>query len=367
MSIQEQNKNIIQIWVIIALVIVVGVMGYLLWKDSSNETKTNETVVNWEYEKLTLTIIDDKRCWAECPTDDLIMQLKTLNSISSAEIVRKDFSDEWVAEYLKENEIDALPLLVFSTNNFDTTKDQIQYEDNWEMVPSLNKFLQKLPKWDFYLDVRSVFNPFLDRSERWFLQGDNEKIQAVIDGSYINGNKDAKITWIEYSDLECPFCAKLHKNGTVEELIEKYGDDLKIAFNHFPLGFHENAQTWAEILECLGEQKWSEAFYELLYKSFGAAEILSTWNIDTSKSSSKDFLIEQAVALWANEADLNTCLDEWKYTKKVTDMQNAWAELFGISWTPWNILINNQTGEYEIISWAYPTESFVEIIDRLMK
>jgi len=69
-----------------------------------------------------------------------------------------------------------------------------------------------------------------------------EKIQEVKAESYINGNKDAKITWLEYSDLECPYCAKLHNSGTPEELIEKYGDDLNIIFNHFPLSFHKNAQ-----------------------------------------------------------------------------------------------------------------------------
>jgi protein-disulfide isomerase len=72
---------------------------------------------------------------------------------------------------------------------------------------------------------------------------ENDKLQAVKDSSYIKGNKDAKITWIEYSDLECPYCAKLHNAGTVEALTEKYGDKLNIMYNHFPLDFHKNAQT----------------------------------------------------------------------------------------------------------------------------
>jgi protein-disulfide isomerase len=48
-------------------------------------------------------------------------------------------------------------------------------------------------------------------------------------------------------------------------------------------------------------------------------------------------------------------------------MQNAGAQLFGITWTPGNVLINNNTGEYDIISWAYPTASFETIIDKLLK
>ena len=43
------------------------------------------------------------------------------------------------------------------------------------------------------------------------------------------------------------------------------------------------------------------------------------------------------------------------------------ASLFWITGTPGNILINNTTGEYEVISWAYPTSAFEAIIDKLLK
>jgi protein-disulfide isomerase len=39
---------------------------------------------------------------------------------------------------------------------------------------------------------------------------DTKDLKALKDNSYIKGNSDAKITRIEYSDLECPYCAKLH-------------------------------------------------------------------------------------------------------------------------------------------------------------
>jgi protein-disulfide isomerase len=59
--------------------------------------------------------------------------------------------------------------------------------------------------------------------------------------AFIKGNTDAKITWIEYSDLECPYCAKLHNSGTPEDLREKYGDKMNQIFQSFPLEFHDNA------------------------------------------------------------------------------------------------------------------------------
>jgi protein-disulfide isomerase len=72
---------------------------------------------------------------------------------------------------------------------------------------------------------------------------DKTKLQALKDSSFIKGNKDAKITRIEYSDLECPYCAKLHNSDTEDALKAKYGDKLNIIYNHFPLAFHKNAQT----------------------------------------------------------------------------------------------------------------------------
>jgi protein-disulfide isomerase len=36
------------------------------------------------------------------------------------------------------------------------------------------------------------------------------------------GNQDAEISFVEYSDLECPFCKKLHESGTIEQILKQY-------------------------------------------------------------------------------------------------------------------------------------------------
>lgn len=362
MTQEKNNTNNAHLYIIIVLLIVIAVLGFFLGKSYNNviinTTGTNNNLSNGEeninYDELSILVIDDKRC-TNCMTDALIGQLKMLPSIASANIEVKDFSDEWVSDYLNEVNVTTLPLVVFSTNNFDVSKDPAQMDQNWQPMQKINTFLQALPDGQFTLAVWSTFNPFQERSERWFLLLDKEKLQEIKDNSYIKGNTEAKITWLEYSDLECPYCAKLHNSGTPEDLVDKYWDNLNIVFNHFPLGFHANAQVWAEILECLAEQKWSEAFYSLIKTSY------------TNTNSDKSYLIDEAVNLWANEDDLKDCIDSWKYTDKVTSEMENGSSMFRITWTPWNVLINNETWEYEVISWAYPTDSFVEIIDRLLK
>jgi protein-disulfide isomerase len=74
-------------------------------------------------------------------------------------------------------------------------------------------------------------------------------------GSYVDGNRDSKIIWLEFSDLQCPFCAKLYSDETPTTIKAKYGDNISIIFNHFPLSFHPNAIPAAEVAECLATQK----------------------------------------------------------------------------------------------------------------
>jgi len=354
--------------VIIALLVVIAVMWFFLGKqqgttdtqvdtkkevsktvvDNSGDSKAEDkpAVATWDAE-LTLTVIGDKRC-NNCQTDKILTQLKSQPSIGSANIVEKDFSDEGIEQYLKDNNVTKLPLFAFSTKNFDTSKDTNQDGK------AITDFLEELPGGDFFLQVWANFNPLVERSERGFMLLDTDKVKEIRKDSFIKGSGNGKITWIEYSDLECPFCAKLHTNGTDKDLIEKYGNDLDVVFNHFPLGFHANAQVWAEILECLAVQKWSDSFYSLIAQAF------IDWKSD------KDYLYKEAWILWAQADKLDKCLADETFTQKVKDQMARGTELFGVTGTPGNVLINNETGEYEIISWAYPTAEFEKIIDKLL-
>ncbi len=182
-----------------------------------------------------------------------------------------------------------------------------------------------------------------------------EEIKSIKDSSYIDGNVDAKITWIEYSDLECPYCARLHNSWTPEALKEKYWEKLNIIFNHFPLEFHANAFPWAQVLECTWELGGSENFYEVMKASF------------KSKNSSKDFLVDTAVWLWVDKDALNECIASWKHDDKIKSQVLVWSQKFGVTWTPWNVLVNNETGEFRVLSWALPTSEFEKAIDELLK
>ncbi|USN57876.1 MAG: thioredoxin domain-containing protein [Candidatus Peribacteria bacterium] len=140
---------------------------------------------------------------------------------------------------LKDEGITTLPAAIFSRNG----------------ITGLDAYLNQLPSGNYSLALGSTFDPFAKRSERGFLVMEKAILDTIKSGAYVKGNTAAPITWLEYSDLECPYCARLHNSGTPKEIMEKYGESINMIFQHFPLDFHANAKPGAEVLECLAAQK----------------------------------------------------------------------------------------------------------------
>lgn len=65
--------------------------------------------------------------------------------------------------------------------------------------------------------------------------GDGAKLAAIVKNGYVLGNKDARITIIEYSDMLCPFCKRHYNAQTIENLVAKYPKDVNMIFRQMPL------------------------------------------------------------------------------------------------------------------------------------
>jgi len=72
-----------------------------------------------------------------------------------------------------------------------------------------------------------------------------EPWQAIIHGDAPSfGPADARVTIVEFSDFQCPYCAQASE--TVKRIREAYGDKVHLIFRQFPLSFHEHAREAAE-------------------------------------------------------------------------------------------------------------------------
>ena len=105
---------------------------------------------------------------------------------------------------------------------------------------------------------------------------------------WIKGPEDAAITIVEYADFQCPYCSVASEN--LKALMEKYPDDVRVVYRHFPLAsIHDKAIPAAQAAEAAGLQSkdafW--ALHDLLYATQGAwsgysIEDFSAWVVDVA-------------------------------------------------------------------------------------
>ncbi|MFH1587007.1 MAG: thioredoxin domain-containing protein [Candidatus Diapherotrites archaeon] len=160
------------------------------------------------------------------------------------------------------------------------------------------------------------------------------------DDDAVRGPEDAKITIVEFSDFECPFCGRAIP--TVEQVMEEYEGDVKLIFKDFPLSFHQNAQKAAEAAECAGEQDKFWEMHDLLFDNQTALAISD--------------LKQYAVDLGLDTGAFNSCLDNGDMAAEVS-ADFAAGQAAGVSGTP-TFFINGQK-----IVGAQPFSAFKAIID----
>lgn len=183
-------------------------------------------------------------------------------------------------------------------------------------------------------------------------QPQSGKPKPITTADHTRGNKEAKITLIEYSDLECPFCKRFHP--TMQEILKTYGDKVRWTYRHFPLSFHANAQKESEASECVADLGGNDAFWDYIDKIF-----------ERTTANGTGFALDQlgplAAEVGVDQTQFQTCLDSNKYEKFVKD-QLAEGTTAGVNGTPSTFVVNEK-GENQIIVGAQPIEAIKTVID----
>lgn len=176
-------------------------------------------------------------------------------------------------------------------------------------------------------------------------------IEAITSADHIRGNADAEITILEYSDLECPFCARVHP--TMVQLLKDYGDKVNWVYRHYPLSFHPTAQKAAEAAECAAELGGNDKFWalvDMIYEKGSDLAQLGTYAKD----------------IGLNQTAFQKCVDSGKYATKTAEMMQSGTKA-GIQGTPGNLIINNKTKKVAVVSGAQPLANFKTAIDGLLE
>lgn len=97
-------------------------------------------------------------------------------------------------------------------------------------------------------------------------QEDFNKIYSIdIGNSPIDGKKDAPVTIVQFSDFQCPFCARFYP--PVKEVLKAYPDKVNFVVKNFPLSFHPNARPSAKLALAANEQGQYYPMVELILQS----------------------------------------------------------------------------------------------------
>ncbi len=167
-----------------------------------------------------------------------------------------------------------------------------------------------------------------------------------LDGAAMLGSKDAPVTMVEFTDLQCPFCQRFHVT-TFAELKKQYIDTGKVRFysRDLPLDFHPNAMRAAQAGRCANDQG---KFWALRDRMGANPDKLDLAN-----------LLAFASDLKMDEKAFKTCVESEKYKNAVqTDVMEAMK--IGATGTP-TFVVGKSTPDGvdgEVVVGALPLQLF---------
>ena len=82
----------------------------------------------------------------------------------------------------------------------------------------------------------------------------------------VRGPRDAPVTIVEFSDFQCPYCAKL--DPVLKQVLAKYPREVKLVFKFFPLPFHKMAMPASKAALAAGKQKKFWEYHDELLKNY---------------------------------------------------------------------------------------------------
>jgi len=144
----------------------------------------------------------------------------------------------------------------------------------------------------------------------------------VKDDSHQTKKENAKITIVEFADLQCPACGAAHP--IVKAMKEEYKDSVNFVFRHFPLDSHKNAFAAALASEAAAKQG---KFWEMQDKLFDTQEDWSDEANPTNK------FVDYAKELGLNEEEFKKSLESREFEAKIRSDYMDGVSL-GVSSTP---------------------------------
>lgn len=186
-----------------------------------------------------------------------------------------------------------------------------------------------------------------------------EQVVSVGNSPY-KGDANATLTLMEFSDYQCPFCAR-HYRDVMPTLQAEYIDTGKLKFvmreNPIP-NLHRDAMNASMAALCAGDQGKYWEMHDMMF--------------DNQKKLGVDDLKGYAGAIGLDTASFNTCLETNKFSKQINADKSS-ADKMGVRGTPGFVLGVTDSNDPDkammtvYIRGARPLASFKQEIDSLLE
>ncbi|MCA9564391.1 MAG: thioredoxin domain-containing protein, partial [Myxococcales bacterium] len=166
----------------------------------------------------------------------------------------------------------------------------------------------------------------------------------AIGDSATKGPEDAPVTIFVFSEFQCPYCGRAQ--GTISQIEERYGDQIRWVFKSFPLPFHSDANLASQAALAAGAQGKFWEYHDILFQNQRA---LSRANLES-----------YAQQLELDMDQFRADLDSGRFAEQI-DQETAEGRAVGVSGTP-TFVVNG-----ERIVGAQPFSAFQPVIDRALE
>lgn len=166
-------------------------------------------------------------------------------------------------------------------------------------------------------------------------------VKMDVGKSPVTGPDNAKVTIIEFSDFQCPYCSR--GRSTMEEIMKAYPKDVKVAFKHYPLPFHKEAEPAARASWAAQQQGKFWEYHDALFQ--GQDKLGTEFYLATAKELKLD--VDKFKKDMESEAAKQQVKDDMELASKN-----------GIQGTP-GFFVNGVA-----VKGAYPASHFKGIVDR---
>ena len=186
-----------------------------------------------------------------------------------------------------------------------------------------------------------------------------EPLSVSLDGVPFKGDPNAKVTIVEFTDYQCPFCSR-HTTQTLPQLLKEYVETGKVRYylREFPLkSIHPQAAKAAEAAQCAKDQGKYWEMHDVLFQNQRRLSDLD--------------LLGYAEKLTLEPSAFRECLNSGKYTARVdADLQAGMAG--GVAGTPSFFLgltdpnDDSKIMATEFLRGAQPYAAFKNSLDKLL-